>query len=405
MIYIYNILRVILILIGYLFNPDFFKKRVKENFDDLMSDDYIWIHMSSVGEVNLSEPLINKFLSDTDYKILLTIFTDTGMEMAKKKYLKNKRVVIKYFPLDNVKTIKKILNKINVKLVVLIETEIWFNLIDIVYKKTKIVLVNGRISDKSYKRYLKIKLLLKNRLNKITLLMMQTKLDSSRIEELGADSKNIKTIGNIKFNIDLEKYNENVIKEIKEKFKLKDRKNFVCGSTHDTEEEIILDIYKELKNTTVFLVPRHIDRCEKIEKELLKNFNYVKYSDSKVVKTPDIILVDKIGELRKLYQLADITFVGGTLTNVGGHSLLEPLFYRKTPIFGKYIQNVKEIALEIEKRGIGYMVKNKDEFKEKIDEITNENIEKNIKKDEIDIFFKENSENLKNVYNNLIDII
>ena len=144
-------------------------------------------------------------------------------------------------------------------------------------------------------------------------------------------------------------------------------------------------------------MPRHIERVPEIEVLIEKEgMTYKKYSkiDSDNFEKTDIILVDKIGILRKLYSIADIAFVGGTLVNIGGHSLLEPLFYGKTPIFGPYLQNVKDISKEILKKNIGYKVEDADEFLEAVNKI-----EKNsdIYKKNIEIFFEENNKTAEKI--------
>ena len=150
-------------------------------------------------------------------------------------------------------------------------------------------------------------------------------------------------------------------------------------------------MFKKLTNTILILVPRHIERVPVIE-ELIKKegLTYKKYSkiDSDNFEKTDIILVDKIGVLRKLYSIADIAFVGGTLVDIGGHSLLEPLFYGKTPIFGHYLQNVKDISKEVLNKNIGYKVENVDEFLEAVNQIERNS---DMYKKNIEVFFEENN--------------
>ncbi|PID67276.1 MAG: tRNA (guanosine(46)-N7)-methyltransferase TrmB [Fusobacteriales bacterium] len=335
---------------------------------NLNKEEYIWVHCSSVGEVNLSESLVKKFHSVFKKNILLSVFTDTGYENAKKKYAKYDKIKVIYFPLDEKKKILEILSYINLKLLVLIETEIWFNLINECKKnKARVIVVNGRISEKSFKNYSKIKFLLKSLFKKIDYFYMQTENDKNRIISLGANENKVENVGNLKFDINLEKYSKEDLEEYKKFLKLEDenKKIFVAGSTRTGEDEILLEVFSQLKDCILILVPRHLERLPKIEKLIeQKSFKYIKYSELKknINKKFDIILVDEMGVLKKLYAICDVAFVGGTLVNVGGHNLLEPLFYRKPLIFGKYLQNVKDISQEILKRKIGYCVKNSKEF-------------------------------------------
>jgi 3-deoxy-D-manno-octulosonic-acid transferase len=375
-------------------NRKFLLKRFNFKFfeEDL---EYIWIHCASVGETNLIKPFINKILDNTNKNILLTVITDTGYENAKKKYT-DSRIKIEYFPLDNPFILNKIFKKIKITKIFLIETEIWKNFIDIAHKNNiKIYLINGRISDKSFKTYLKFKFILKKIFNKIELFCMQSEIDKERIIKLGAKDEKVVSTGNLKFNIELEKYSEEELNEIKNMYKIENRKIFVAGSTRDGEEEILLKIFDKLENTILFIVPRHLERVKEIE-ELLKNRKYSLYS-KKENKDVDIVIVDKMGVLRKFYALSDISFVGGTLVNIGGHSLLEPLGYNKTPIFGKYLQNVKYISEKILDYDIGYKVESEKEFLESINNIENQN-EKDVR-EKIEKFFKENVNAVNEIFN------
>lgn len=350
---------------------EFLKKRLKQDFSSLKKEEYIWVHCSSVGEINLSETLIKKLLDNRKERILLTMFTDTGIGVARDKFVKNERVDIFYFPLDDRKNILDILKRIKLNLLILVETEIWPNLITEIGRKSKVIIVNGRISDRSFRRYQKLSSYLKKIFLYVDRFYMQSDEDSRRIIEIGAEKSRVETLGNLKFDISFQKYSDEERKELQSLFNVDSRKVFTAGSSRSGEYEILLDTFKNLKNILLVLVPRHIERTPKIE-EIIKEygFSYKKYSEleSKKEKT-DIIIVDKIGILRKIYSITDIAFVGGTLVNIGGHSLLEPLFYGKTPIFGPYLQNVKEISREILELGLGYKVTNVNEFLEAIKEI------------------------------------
>ena len=389
----YNLLRNVALALYKPFMNDkmksFIDKRLKQDFSDLKKEDYIWIHCSSVGEVNLSEDLVNKFYSISRKNILISVFTDTGYENAVKKYSAKNKIKVIYFPIDDKDKIQEILKKINLQLLVLVETELWPNLINEVNKnKSRIVIVNGRISDRSYPRYKKMKFLLKSMLGKIDYFYMQSEIDKSRIIDLGASNEKVENIGNLKFSISLEKYSDEDKKEYKEFLNILDRKIFVAGSTRTGENEIILNVFEKLKNTVLIIVPRHLENVDKIINLIDKsNLSFIKYSEIEKGNTnkKDIIVVDKMGVLRKLYSISDIAFVGGTLVNIGGHNLLEPLFYRKKPIFGKYTQNVTDISKEILKRNIGFQVQNESEFLEAIN-----SLEKNNNNDEINNFFEEN---------------
>lgn len=391
---LYNFFRLVIyipLVFVYIFNSkkrEFLKRRFFQDFAFLKNEkEYIWIHCSSVGEVNLSDSLIKKILEKKSENILLSVFTDTGFETAKKKYSTNDRIKIIYFPLDDYFLIKTILKNIRLKTLIVIETEIWPNLINLCSKVGKVILANGRISDKSFKRDKKIGFILKSLLGeKIDFFCVQTEIDKERFIELGAKKDRVEVTGNLKFDIELENFSEESKENLKNQIYYNGKKIFVCGSTRTGEDEILIESFKKLKNYLLVLVPRHLDRIPKLE-ELIKSqgLTYKKYSE---LEEGDyqVLIVDKMGVLRKFYSIADITFVGGTLVNIGGHSLLEPLFYRKNPIFGKYLQNVKDISKEVLKREIGYLAENSEEIYENILKIEKNDLDSK----KIEDFFREN---------------
>lgn len=391
---LYNFFRLVIyipLVFVYIFNSkkrEFLKRRFFQDFSFLKNEkEYIWIHCSSVGEVNLSDSLIKKILEKKSENILLSVFTDTGFETAEKKYSANERIKIIYFPLDDYFLIKTILKNIKLKTLIIIETEIWPNLINLCSKAGKVILANGRISDKSFKRDKKIGFILKALLGeKIDFFCVQTEIDKERFIELGAKKDRVQVTGNLKFDIELENFSNKVKENLKNQICYNGKKIFVCGSTRTGEDEILIESFKKLKNYLLVLVPRHLDRIPKLE-ELIKSqgLTYKKYSELEEGDY-EVLIVDKMGVLRKFYSIADVTFVGGTLVNIGGHSLLEPLFYRKTPIFGKYLQNVKDISKEVLKREIGYLAENSEEIYENILKIEKNDLDSK----KIEDFFKEN---------------
>lgn len=376
---------------------EFFKKRLTQNFAFLEgSKETIWVHCSSVGEVNLSHPLVEELLKKKqNTQILISVFTDTGYENAKNRYIKEDRVKIIYFPLDSSREIKKILNSINLKLLIIIETEIWPNLINKTSKKAKVILVNGRISDRSYPRYKKLRYFIKGSLKKISQFYMQSQEDADRIISLGAKKDSVFNVGNLKFSIKFENYSPEEREGLKKEIFAQNRKILVLGSTRELEEEKILTNIKNTENLLIVLTPRHLSRVPNIEKVIeASKLTYHKYSEiSSLDKSVNLILVDKMGVLRKFYSIADVAFVGGTLVNIGGHSLLEPLFYGLTPIFGRYTQNVKEISSELLKLDLGTKIEDESEFEAEMELI----LKRASRKEKIRELFEKNSDVLNKI--------
>ena len=393
----YNLLRGFLypfIFIILIFKPKKLKFILQRLYQDISilkkGEKYIWIHCSSVGEINLTDALIKKIKNSFNENILITVFTDTGYETAINKYSKDEKIFILKFPLDDIFILKKIFNYIKVSKIILVETEIWPNFINLGSKYAELFIVNGRISNKSFPRYKKIKWFIKPLFSKIDKFFMQSQEDKNKIIKLGANQDCVFVTGNLKFDISFETFSFEDMSNLKSLINSNSRKIFVAGSTRQGEDSIIIDVFKELKNTLLILVPRHLERVDEIE-ELLKtsNLSYEKFTNLESQshsKSFEVLIVDKMGVLRKFYSIADIAFVGGTLVNVGGHSLLEPLFYGKTPIFGPYLQNVKDISRDILNLNIGYKVTNKEEFLNTINLLeTNP-----VSEDKIKAFFKSN---------------
>lgn len=399
---IYNILRFILyipIFIISLFNKktrEFFKKRLfqdpgNRNFLE-KEEKAVFIHMSSVGEFNLSKELIEKLLEKKE-KIIISVMTDTGKEAVTKAYGNNKNIKIIFFPLDDYFMLRKVYKNFSVKKTVIIETEIWPNLYQTAEKYSELYIINGRLTEKNMKTYRKIKPLIKKTLNKVKKIMIQSEEDKERYLDLGVKKEKIYVFKNLKYSIKYEILSEKEKKELLDNYTINGRKIIVCGSTRPGEEKIWIEVFKEININSVYqliIVPRHLDRISEIADEIKQTFGEENFSLLSENKKNDIILVDKMGMLRDFYQLADFVFVGGTLVNIGGHSILEPLYYGKMPIIGEYYQNIEEIVKEAKKMKFIKIVKNKNEITEylKKSEIidTSDFFKKN---DEIDKILKE----------------
>ena len=375
MIVIYNIIRFILyiiILFISLFSKNkriFFTKRFNNKMiTDLnrCSNDSkkILIHLSSVGELNLSEELINSLLRKGE-KIIISITTDTGMSLFNKRYSDNLNIQAIYFPLDDYFLLRNLFIKNKIKKVIIIETEIWPNLFYLSSKYSTLYMVNARLTDKSLNIYLKIKWIIKHILKYPRYIMVQGNEDLRRYNRiLSKEDKlddRILKFENLKYTIKYPILDENNKKKYYDNYVFDDKKVIVCGSIREGEEIIWIDVFNEInvdKKWQLILVPRHLDRISEI-KEMMKTDDFSLFSEK--MKT-DILIIDKIGILRDLYQLSSFAFIGGTLVNIGGHSILEPLFYNKKPIIGKYYENIKDIVEELKKNNMVSIVKSKEDI-------------------------------------------
>ena len=317
----------------------------------------IWIHAVSVGEVNASMPLLRSLIADYPYsEILVTTTTPTGSKLLIER-LGNK-IKHQYLPVDIPFFINRFLNKWNPKILILLETEIWPNLINICKSRgIYSALVNARLSEKSKINYLKYSTLIKPVIETIDLILAQFESDKRRFQEI-ADRKDINTCGNLKFDQDVPKELEDISETIKQDWSIdgKYRPTLIAASTHETEEEEVLKafklILKSFPNALLILVPRHLERFDKVKK-LINTSGLTLASRSKkeeVKRSTQVLLGDTIGELNFLYSLSDVAFVGGSLIDHGGQNLLEPAAQSLGLLSGPSLRNFSDISEQLIKK-------------------------------------------------------
>jgi len=316
----------------------------------------IWIHAVSVGEAVVASSLAERIKQDNNFKdkfqLVVSTTTSTGQRIAKDNLDKDDIVI--YFPFDLSFIVKKVIKAINPYLFILVETELWPNIITQIHKQNvPVVVANGRISDESYLGYKLISIFFRNVFRYIDLFCMQSKSDYKRIISLGAREDRVKVCGNIKFDMISDKINEDKIIRLKDWLGYEPSNNILlCGSTHPGEEEILINVYKRLlsrgHNLKLVIVPRHPERSVRL-KELFKSygFNSSLFLNPTANKIKDTIYVlDEIGWLRDLYSICSVAFIGGSLKDYGGHNIIEPALFQKPVIFGRYMSNFRSIASE-----------------------------------------------------------
>jgi 3-deoxy-D-manno-octulosonic-acid transferase len=344
--------------------------------DEIKGQTPIWIHAVSVGEVIASTSIIKGIRREyPDAKIILSTVTDTGQQIAKER-IKEADYII-YFPFDFSWSVKRALDTINPIICIIMETELWPNFLREANKKdVPVAVINCRISERSFKRYRIISLFMKDVLMNVKLFSMQTEDDSKRIIALGADKRNVSVSGNIKYDSEFKLIGDEKAKEIKDTVGVNSNdKIFIAGSTHPGEEEIMLKLYSHIlkghPDYRLIIAPRHIERVGEVE-EIVRRKGLVPLRKTKI-RTPHsalnthVIVLDTIGELGFMYSIADIVFVGGSLIPHGGQNILEPAFYKKPVIFGKYMMNFQEIAREMASSGGGIQVDSEGDLIKEID--------------------------------------
>lgn len=329
-----------------------FGKLPQSLIDIAQSGKSVWIHAVSVGEVAAAMPFIDEFKKTfPDYRIFLSTVTATGNQFAKK--IKNIDGLF-FFPFDYSFAVKKAIKHISPNIFITFETEIWPNFLKYAQDmKIPCILVNGRISPDSFKRYKKAKFFFKHILKNFSAFCMQTEQDKTRILELGAEKRKVRITGNTKFDALVSKEENTKIKNKFTKiFDIKENdKVIIAGSTHRGEEEKVLDAFEyicqKVSNVLLILAPRHPERFREITKLLKdRNIDYILRStlDKTERKEQQVIILDTIGELSKLYTIADVVFIGGSLVPTGGHNVIEPASLGKPVVFGPYMYNFTESA-------------------------------------------------------------
>ncbi|OQX80787.1 MAG: hypothetical protein B6D56_04165 [Candidatus Omnitrophica bacterium 4484_70.1] len=343
----------------------------------------VWFHGVSVGEVLLIKKIVDNLKNKN---IVISTTTLTGRRTAESRY---SSYAIIYFPFDISFLVRRAIKIINPKVFITLETEIWPNLFYYLKRKgVPIIILNGRISEKAFFWYKKVKWLIKLVLRNVEFVGVQNELYKKRFLSLGVDEKKIKVLGNLKFesiSVDEEKQ-----KKFQEKFsflKKEQKLIIVAGSTHHPEEEIILKIYKDLLpryNILLIIAPRHIERINYLEKIIEKfSLSFLKITEfSHKEPLKDIYLVNTVGELLYFYSIADICFVGGSLADYGGHNILEPLYFFKPTIFGSYMDNFKDIEEEVLRKKAALKIRNEKELKNTLKRLIEsstlrENLERN----------------------------
>ena len=348
----------------------------------------VWIHAASAGEVKVISYLVNFLLSKKpELKIHVTVMTKTGYATAAD--ILEEKVTISFLPLDARLIVSKVVDKINPGVVVIAETEIWFSFLHKLFEKNiPVLLINGRMSSKAFGKYKLIKSSMAVTLSKYYKLFVKSKADALHFEEFNLPDDLLEIIGDMKFDAPLLPHSEGRRQEIRYRYGIKETDYLlVAGSTRPGEEEILLDLFNRINsdNFKLILAPRHIERVEQIKNIIKEQGVPFDLGESSTGKR--VILIDKFGLLNDLYAAADLAFVGGTMVEIGGHNILEPVWAGTPVVYGSSLANVIESSLYIEKNNYGSQVSSKEELFNVVKSIYLGEKKFNIKKDSL----KENS--------------
>ncbi len=325
--------------------------KVRRNFPDKKC---IWIHAVSVGEVNATKTIVSELKKNLpDYEIIISVTTDTGIEQARKLYGSELKVF--YFPFDFSFIVHRAFKRLKPDICLLMELEVWPNFTSRAYRlNIPVVVVNGRISDRSFPRYSLVKFFVKPTFKKVSLFLAQNKEYAERFLALGGHSKTTIVTGSLKY--DTAQITEKVegADKLAEQLNIANQQLWVAGGTGPKEEKIILDVFKTLKQETKYnnlrlaIVPRKPERFDEVADLItqsgfeLARYGQIKNSQEKIANQNTVILGDTMGDLRKFYSLATIVFVGRSLVPMGGSDMMESAAMGKCTIFGPHTFNFKE---------------------------------------------------------------
>ena len=359
LIFIYKILSVILlpviifIILLRIFQNKEINKRIKERFAFTSikrpKGNLIWINASSIGEYLATISLIKKIRKiKPKTKILLTTNTKTSAILAKK--IVDKNIFHQFTPHDNPLVIKKFLNYWKPSLVLWMESELWPIILDETKKYgVKIILLNGRMSDKSFKNWTFFKFFFKEIISNFSLILTMSKIDQKNFLKLSAN--NVEFIGNLKFCNQINSFQKKTEKKVE--LLIKNKIVWLAASTHKNEEKFALNIHKKLKekkefkNLLTIIVPRNVKRAVKIKKDLKKEISTTNlFSSKKNLNYSEIIIDDSIGQLNLWYKKIKTVFLGKSYPPLGGQNPIEPAKYGCTIITGE-MSNFKEIQKEM----------------------------------------------------------
>jgi 3-deoxy-D-manno-octulosonic-acid transferase len=339
----------------------FYPKKLRYS---LRSAKAIWIHAASVGEVRSAEVLVSELKARAPKrKIVLSTFTATGNQVARQ--IAGVDAVV-FLPLDFSWVVRRALRVFDPALLLIIETEIWPNLLrGAFFSGVPTVLLSGRLSEKAFARYSLVRRFFCRVLIFFSALGMQSRADAARIAELGAREERISVVGNLKFAARFTGDDSGRVISARDP----SRPLIVAGSSHFGEEEILLEALNSARarfpRLSLVLAPRHPERCDDVERMLLKSpFTFERRSRLGVEQffVYDVLLLDTVGELPEFFAAGDLAFVGGSLVDVGGHNLLEPARFRKPILFGPYMANFKGIAEEMKHGGAAIEVRGADDL-------------------------------------------
>lgn len=332
-----------------------YKKRMKERFGlglKHLQPGGIWVHAVSVGETIAAAPMINALLKYyPELPVTVTCMTPTGSKQIQQLF--GSRVQHCYMPYDAACIAKHFIKKLQPKLFIIMETELWPNHCFYCHQMNiPVILANARLSERSAKRYAKLPHIVKPMLSSLSWIATQSEVEAERFITLGAQPDRVSVIGSIKFDININQTLIDDAVQLRQVWQTVKRPTWIAASTHEGEDEVILEVHRQLliqfPETLLILVPRHPERFDTVVKLSEQHFKTIRRSKRMAItKDTQVLVGDTMGELLFLYALADVAFVGGSLVEHGGHNLLEPVALNKPVVAGPHLFNFQEISNQL----------------------------------------------------------
>ena len=343
----------------------------------------IWFHCASIGELKSIFPIIDHYVKKN--KILLTTSTLSSSEIFYKKYSNNKNIIHQFSPIDSPQIVKRFFLKWKPNIIFFTDSELWPN--QIFYAKSNnipIILLNGRISKKSFSKWKLFRVTMHEILKSFKLILCNSNQSKDYFHYF--KTNNIETIGNLKFII-----SENLHSKNEENISLDKRIIFIALSTHNTEEELCIKSHISLKlkfpKLLTLIIPRHINRISKVE-TIAKKFNLkflTQSSFSDIKDDTDIIIINSYGNTQKFLKLSKYVFIGGSIINHGGQNPIEVAYNNSYIFHGPHVHNFTEIYNFLNKENISFEVKSENELIYQLENKISTNQSINIKEEIIKI--------------------
>jgi 3-deoxy-D-manno-octulosonic-acid transferase len=342
---------------------------------NLDGEESIWVHAVSVGEVLAARPLLAELKARYPHlRLFLSTTTIAGQQLARRNVVNVDGVF--YFPFDWAFSVRRTLDVVRPRLFVMIETEIWPNLLRECRRRgISTVLVNGRISSRSYPRYRLVRPFFRRVLDDVDRLCVQGEEAARRLVQLGADPARLTVTGSLKFDaLDLAPTAGHGRERVLRYFRIPpQRPVLVAGSTSKGEEEAVIAAFNQLRtggsNALLVIAARHPERFDEVERLCrAEGLSTVRRTELAIDAEPrvDAVVVDTIGELAEIYRIATVVFVGGSLVRAGGHNILEPAKFGKPVVVGPHMENFAEIAEAFLEQSAAVQVRSERELAETI---------------------------------------